>query len=122
MSEAEVLDLVATFNANASTNFTIFISFTFGFLATAFFVGAKLSRFQALAASVMYTVSAGSAALSCVAWLQAFDAIIESKTTLLGTIPLFSAQFWVGGMSILFVTGMSVSLYFMWSVRHPKAE
>jgi hypothetical protein len=122
MSEAEVLDLVATFNANASTNFTIFISFTFAFLATAFFVGAKLSRFQALAASVMYAVSAGSAALSCVGWLQAFDAMMESKTTLLGTIPLFSAHFWVGGMSILFVTGMSVSLYFMWSVRHSKAE
>ena len=121
MTEAEAMDLVAAFNANASTNFTIFISFTFGFLATAFFVGAKLSRIQALVASVMYTVSAGSAALSCIGWLQAFDSMMKSQTTLLGAIPLFNSQFWVGGMAVLFVTGMSVSVYFMWSIRHPKS-
>jgi hypothetical protein len=122
MTEAESLDLAATFVANSSTNFTIFISFTFAFLVAAFIVGSKLSRSQALAAAGMYTLFAGSAALASVGWLQAFSAITESKAALLSAVPLFNGQFWVTGMSILFVSGMSVTLYFLWSVRHPKAE
>jgi hypothetical protein len=122
MTEAESLDLAATFVANSSTNFTIFISFSFAFLVAAFIAGSKLSRFQALAAAGMYTLFAASAAIASVGWLQAFSAITEREATLLVAVPLFSGQFWVTGMSILFLTGMSVSIYFLWSVRHPKAE
>jgi hypothetical protein len=122
MTEAESLELAATFTANASTNFTIFISFTFAFLATAYFVGKNLSRFQFFAASGMYAIAAGSAAISCVGWLQAFDAIMESKPTFLNSLPIFSGGVWVGGMSVLFVAGLLVSLYFMWDVRQARPE
>ena len=122
MTEAESLELAALFNANASTNFTIFISFTFAFLATAYFVGRNLSRFQFFAASGMYTVAGGSAAIASVGWLQAFNEIMDSETTLLSSLPLFGLDFWVLVMSILFLTGILVSLYFMWDVRHPKTE
>ena len=118
MTEAESLELAATFTANASTNFTIFISFTFAFLATAYFVGKNLSRFQFFAASGMYAVAAGSAATSCVGWLQAFDAIMESKPT----FPNLQRGVWVGGMSVLFAAGLLVSLYFMWDVRKSRPE
>ena len=122
MTEVESMELVATFTANASTNFTIFISFTFAFLATAYFVGSKLSKFQSFSAASLYTVAAGSAAISCIAWLQAFNTLMESSNTLLNSLPLFASELWVSGMSVLFVAGIAMSLYFMWSVRHPKTE
>ena len=70
----------------------------------------------------MYTGAAGSAALASVGWLQAFNEIMDSETTLLSSLPLFGLDFWVLVMSILFLTGILVSLYFMWDVRHPKTE
>ena len=48
MNEVDTVELVATCAEMSFTAFGIYISFTFGFLATAFFVGSKLTRFQAL--------------------------------------------------------------------------
>ena len=48
MTEADTIEVAAICAANSFTAFTIYISFTFGFLATAFFVGNKLTRFQAV--------------------------------------------------------------------------
>ena len=68
----------------------------------------------------MYAVAAGSAAISCIGWLQAFDAIMESKPTFLNALPIFIGGVWVGGVSVLFLTGLLVSLYFMWDVRQDR--
>jgi hypothetical protein len=122
MTEVDALELAATFTANALSSFTIFISFTFGFLATAFFVGWKLTRFQALAVAGAYLVSAGAMASASVAWLQAFVALKNSNATFLDTIPLFSGEVWVSGTSFILILGMAISLYFMWDVRRPKTE
>jgi hypothetical protein len=122
MTEVDALELAATFTGNSFTSFAIFISFTFGFLATAFFVGSKLTRFQALAAAGGYLVSAGAMASACVAWLQAFVALKNSKATFLDTIPLFNGDVWVPGSSFILILGMAISLYFMWDVRRPKTE
>ena len=121
-TEVDTLGLAATFTENSFTSFTIFISFTFGFLATAFFVGRKLTRFQALATAGAYLVSAGSMAFASVAWLQAYAALKNSNATFLDTIPLFNGDVWAPAMSIILVLGMLISLYFMWDVRHPKTE
>ena len=122
MTEFDTIELVAISAANSFTAFTIFISFTFGFLVTAFFVGSKLTRFQALAATGMYLASAGSMALASVIWLQVLFAAKKSNTTLMDTIPLMNGDAWVSGMSVVFVLGVLISLYFMWDVRHPKTE
>jgi biotin transporter BioY len=120
MTEAETLELAATLAETTHTAFTIYISFTFGFLVTAFLVGSKLTRFQALAAIGMYIVSAGSMALATIGWLQTLFAVKNSNTTLMDTIPILNGDAWVSGMSILVVLGMLVSIYFMWNIRHPK--
>ena len=64
MNEVDTVELVATCAEMSFTAFGIYISFTFGFLATAFFVGSKLTRFQALVATGMYLVAAGTMALA----------------------------------------------------------
>ena len=122
MTEAEVIELAATCAANSFAAFTIYISFTFGFLATAFFVGSKLTRFQALAATGMYLVTAGTMALAVVIWLQGLFLVLNSQNTVLDALPLMNGSVWVVVISMITTVGMLVSLYFMWDVMHRKTE
>ena len=122
MTEAEVIELAATCAANSFAAFTIYISFTFGFLATAFFVGSKLTRFQALAATGMYLVTAGTMASAAVIWLQGVFLVLNSQNTVLDALPLMNGSVWVVVISMITTVGMLVSLYFMWDVMHRKTE
>ena len=122
MTESDTVELAAICAANSMTAFTIYISFTFGFLATAFFVGSRLTRFQVFAATGMYLVAAVSMGLTSLVWLQATFAAKDGNTTFLDTIPFMNGNVWVSGITIILVLGIFVSLSFMWAVRHPKTE
>jgi hypothetical protein len=122
MTEGDVIEAAAAVTANSITMFTIFITFTFGFLASAYFVGGKLTRFQALAATGLYVVAAGFSAVIMVGWMQAFFAIMEVKPNALDTIPIIQRGYWVPVTTAMLSMGMLISLYFMWGVRHPKTE
>ena len=123
MTEVDTVELVATCAANSFTAFSIYISFTFGFLVMAFFVGSKLTRFQALVATGLYLVAAGTMALASTVWIQALFLAKNSNTTFLDTITFMgNGEAWIPGMSILLFLGMFISLYFMWDVRHPKTK
>jgi hypothetical protein len=122
MTEGDVIEAAAAVTANSITMFTIFITFTFGFLASAYFVGGKLTRFQALAATGLYVVAGGFSAVIMVGWMQAFFAIMEVKPNALDTIPIIQRGYWVPVTTVMLSMGMLISLYFMWGVRHPKTE
>ena len=122
MTASDTVELTAICSSISLTAFTIYISFTFAFLAAAFFAGSKLSRFQAFAATAMYLVATVSMGLTSVLWLQAMFAAKDTNTTFLDSLPFMNGNVWVSGMSIILVLGVFVSLYFMWSVRHPKIE
>ena len=122
MTEGEVIEAAAAVTANSITMFTIFITFTFGFLATSYIVGSKLARFQALTATGLYVLAAGYSTIIMVAWLQAFFAITEVKATALDTILLMQRGYWVLGTIVILSMGILISLYFMWGVRHTKTE
>jgi hypothetical protein len=122
MNEGDAIEAAAGAAAVSFTCFAIYISFTFGFLVTAYFVGNKLTRFQVISAMGLYVVGAGWMALATIAWGQALFAITEAKATALDTVSLIQRGYWIETMSILLVTGMMISLYFMWGVRHPKTE
>jgi hypothetical protein len=113
---------VAVHGANAMTAFTVFISFTFGFLATAYFVGSQLTQLQTIVASGLYVISAVAPSLTQIAYIQLTFAILESGPNLGQGFMLLNGTFWVWSMSIIQSIGIVISLYFMWSVRHPKAE
>jgi hypothetical protein len=91
-------------------------------LVTAYFIGNKLTRFQVIAATGLYVVAAGFMALAMIAWAQALFAISEAKATALDTVFLIQRGYWIETLSILLGTGMIISLYFMWGVRHPKTK
>lgn len=122
MTEADALELIALYSANSITAFTVYISFTFGFLVTAFVAGDRLTTFQVLTASGLYSISAGSTALALVAYTQAWAAIKAESSTVLDSVPLFGGEFWVATMSVVLASGLVLSLYFMWNIRHRKIE
>ncbi len=122
MTEAEILELLAAHGANAMTAFTVYISFTFGFLATAYFVGSQLTPFQAIVVGGLYVISAVAPSLTQIAYIQLMFTILESGPNLGQGITLLNGTFWAWSMSIIQSVGIVISLYFMWSVRHPKAE
>jgi len=102
--------------------FTIYVSFTFAYLVTAYFVGIKLTRFQAIAASGLYVVAAGFMALVMIAWTEALFAITDRTSTALDAVGLIQRGYWIETFSILLGAGLLISLYFMWDVRRQGIE
>lgn len=64
MTEAEAIELIAIFTTNVIASNTIYLSFTFAYLTAAYFVGASLSRFQAIFVSVLYALAANGAMMT----------------------------------------------------------
>ena len=122
MTEAEALELYAMYISNAMTAFTIYISFTFAYLVTAFYVGFKLTSFQVIVAGGIYVISAGSITMSLIGNLQASESILNATTTVIDELALHRNGLWVSTMSLILTLGIIVSLYFMWSVRNPKPD
>jgi len=117
MSEAEALNFIMMACSNAIASFALYITFTTGYLTVAYFVGAALSRFQALCASGLFVIAAGSIGLSCIVQCNAFESAIATYPTLLNTLPLWTTFSWQLAMSIVIGIGILMSLYFMYSVR-----
>ena len=117
MNEAEIAEIVAVYWDIAVNSFTVYITFTFAFLATAYFVGASLTRFQALAASSMYVFSAVSGILSMTAAIQAWSVYKASAPTRLEEVYLLSDTLWQVYMPVLTSAAAVISLYFMYDLR-----
>ena len=122
MTEAEVIELVGIHGANAVTSFTVYVSFTFGFLAAARFVGPSLTSAQSIVATALYCTAAASATASHALFNQIVFATLDSAPSPIDGIILLQEAVWVWGMVFIELSGIAASTYFMWSVRHPKAK
>ena len=110
----------ALVNADATVLFTLL----FGYLVVAYFVGKDLSRTQSIIFTALYivafAVSLGNIASNAMANVALtyplLDACPECEIP-----PLVSPE---GTVLVCLVNlaMLTASLYFMWSVRHPKAE
>lgn len=122
MTEAEAIEAFSSLGANAVSAFTVYISFTFGYLATAYFVGSKLTLFQSAVVSGLYIFSAGSAGMAQIVYIEGMLEVTAKTPSVLDNLLLWNGLFWVWNMAIIQAVGIFLSLYFMWSVRHPKTE
>jgi hypothetical protein len=139
MTEYEIADLAASKIANliglgsmiqvqvASIAEAIqqFMTILFGYLAAAYFVGAKLDRRQAWILTSLYilwqlwTISSLATRGVFLGLVQErFVELLGATTTVLGQAPLYLRT----GVLFLAVAALLASLYFMWSVRHPQRE
>jgi len=121
MPESGAVELAAVCAEISMAGMTLFITFTFAYLATAYFVGAKLTQFQVLVASGLYVISSSLMALASFIWLQALFHAKESSETFLDAIPLLDKNMWLIGVSVILVGGTLFSLIFMWDVRRSNA-
>jgi hypothetical protein len=121
MTEAESLEIVAIYIQNAHSAFSIYVTVTFSYLATAFFVGSKLKPYQAVVATGLYVYAAVSAILAEVANIQVWSAA-ASQSTVLNSVSLIDAELWIYMNTALMSFGVLASLYFMWQVTRPDAE
>ena len=121
MNLAEAKEAAAMWSDKSMTAFSIYLTLTFAYLTIAYLTGKNLSRFQVICVSTLYSAGAVIALLACVNQLFYMDAVLQQSDALLSATPL-NARFWIYYIVPLFVIGISVSLYFMWDVRHPKSE
>ena len=117
MTEAEAYELALMASANGVTSFTVYITFTFGYLAAAYFAGDKLTTSQVVTVSALYLFSALSAMLNLISDLDYMGTALSHAPNLAPEGALNGAEFWTAYMSILMGVGILASLYFMWSIR-----
>ena len=120
MTEAEALEVLSDFATNVATYFTMFVSFTFAYLTVAYLVGKSLSRFQCIAASALYIVSAFVAGVTASGWGDAWLTLKAREQTMLSEVWVFEKPGWLPTIVILLSSIALTSLYFMYDVRKKK--
>ena len=122
MTAYEYLDLAQSGLANSISLLTFGFSVLCGYLLVAFLLGSKLTTFQVVAITVIYTVTvffnlaAQLLSMMEIAEFQRLAVEIQAEQTiryypnaLFGVIFIRCAMYFA-------------SLWFMWSIRHPKSE
>jgi hypothetical protein len=120
-----LLGIVQTQGELIANDVTQYTSMVFGYLLVAYFIGANLTRVQVSILTLFYVVSI---------FLNLFNSTgnglvaISLNANLLALLPegtIASPSATVEYLAITVAVGSGVvftSLYFMWSVRHPKTE
>ena len=117
MTEVEAFELAAAWSSNAKSSFTIYITFTFGFLVTAYFVANNLTRFQSVFFCALYFIAASSALISTITELQWFSVAASHAQNLAPDGIASSGEFWIWYLGVLPGLGILVSLYSFWEIR-----
>jgi hypothetical protein len=104
---------------NDATQFTTLI---FGYLLVAYFIGSHLTKVQVVILNVLYIASVGSTVfqmvtggLTAMGFLERFYEVSDNTREL----SAMNADYLLFGVT-LNIALILASLYFMWSVRHPK--
>jgi hypothetical protein len=123
MSEAELTEIVADLTANSITVFTLFYSLTFAYVTAAFLAGARLSRFQAVAVSLLYLMPASSTTLTLIGSQQTIEALLTAHPDLtIGGLAFYDAAKWQIFTLVLFGATIALSIYFMYDCRRNEAR
>jgi len=105
-------------------NLTLFYSLVFGYVLAAYVVGRKLTTVQAVILSVLYLAAAIYNRLSGVIIVGGMIELNRQMDEMLGMVApkgLMSQEGQVV-IAVFVILSILASLYFMWSVRHPKTE
>ena len=120
MTQAELWELNFMCIANALTAFSVYLTVAFAYLATSYFVGTKLSKLQSFVVSGLFVFASLASVGICLAQMRRaseFQLLLSSKSDELMLMPLTDASFWVIYMPLMMLSGIVVSLYFMYATR-----
>ena len=122
MTEAEVLEAVALYIDTSISSIALYASFIFAYLTTAYFVGEKLTNYQARMVSILYVASTGIMVASSFGTVHAWIHIVETHKTLLDEVPIFMFHGWHYSLGTIMIAGIFAGLYFMHDVRRRRQE
>ena len=121
MTEAVVWEMFFEASSVAATLFSVVLTVNFAYLATAYFVGERLTTFQTLVVSFLYVFGAGILTMSFAAML---NRILEFAARVQEIDPdrfFLINPGYVFVFSMLLALSIPVSLFFMYQVRsNPK--
>ncbi len=121
MTEYEILDLVNAQSAQSATQFTLYLSVLFAYVVTAYFVGQRLTRTQVSVLSGLYIFVNVSQSWGMQLTNNRVGELLEKKAELSPLTQWEQGYVGYGDMwSIAMAVGVVASLFFMWSVRHPR--
>ncbi len=101
-----------------------FMTILFAYMAAAYFVGAKLDRTQAWIFTTLYilwqawTIAATMARGVFMALIEARFVELQGSGTALESVPVVLRM----SASTLLIAALLASLYFMWTIRHPRIQ
>jgi len=117
MTEAELWELMFLEVGNSASAFNALLTIVFAYLATGYFVGRKLTVFQALGVSVLFIWSATMTALSVHGNLNRALWIVEQLAQLHPDEQFVLNRIFVHSFSVMATLSISVSLFFMYQIR-----
>ena len=118
MTEAEAMAALAGLGDQIYAGVDTWLALTFGYLTLAYFVGAKLSRFQCLAVSFLYGIGASLYAVALPIHTHAWTILVNQFPTVYdGTWIKEPGLSWVVGSAVFYCAGTILALYFMYNVR-----
>ena len=108
--------LVADMNGYAMTAMSLYVTGVSGYLLVAYFIGPKLTLIQVAIFTGLFLMFSGFMTYGSVGFLENAHYFSQDYGR------AYSKP-WTGELSLITqIGGMLASVYFMWSVRHPKTE
>jgi hypothetical protein len=122
MTESELVEAITGYLAAAQTGGSTLISLLSAYLIVAYLAGDKLTRSQVLVVTALYIyVTLGTVIGAFGSLSKARHYAAELKA--LNPNEVIYLTEYIAGLSVVgAVACLSASLWFMWSIRHPKTE
>lgn len=117
MTEAELWHMMLLAIEDLAANLETLLTVVFAYLATAHFVGKKLSRFQAVLVSVFFVIAAGTAGfMALVMWRRA-TYFVDQLISRFGVESFAPNQFLIVLFAIVLALGVPACVFFMYQSR-----
>ena len=126
MIDSDWIEMAQMAESNTIAAGGLLITMISGYLVVAYLVGAKLSRVQVTSVNILYVV--GTMSVNGSVWSNTYDNMLARHHAytyipdLLGSVPAAQLVLIPLGVALMYVCIIITSLFFMWSIRHPKTE
>ncbi|MCX2982857.1 hypothetical protein EYC98_18495 [Halieaceae bacterium IMCC14734] len=121
--EQGLIGLMQTQAGLVANDLALWTGVLFGYLLVAYFVGSQLTKVQAAILNALYLAVSGASVFSLLTGGLTIVGFANQYAMVSGNekIATVSPEYTFFGIA-LNIACIVASLYFMWSVRHPKAE
>ena len=114
MTEVEATSMLVSIADLLATYLGLWVTSTFAYLTASYFLGAKLTRFQAIAVSGLYVAASLSFAFAALGHTEAFIMLEAQELTVYRDVSTSTIlPLYYPGFALLFTCGTFISLYFM---------